>query len=79
MICRVDELKDKQVVCIKNGNVIGNVSDIEINSETGQITSVVIYGKNRFMGIFGRDNDISLPWEQISVIGPETILVNTEL
>lgn len=79
MICRVDDLKDKQVVCMKNGCVIGNVSDIEINSDSGSITSVIIFGKSRFLGLFGRDNDIVIPWSEIAVIGNETILVTTEM
>lgn len=78
MICRIDELKDKQVVCVKNGSVIGNVSDVEINSDTGQLTSLIIYGKGRLLGIFGRESDIVIPWADIKVIGNETILVATE-
>ncbi len=78
MICRVDELKDKQIVCLKNGNVIGNVSDIEIDTDTGEITSIIIYGKSKFLGIFGKDTDVSVPWRDIAVIGSETILVKTD-
>lgn len=77
MICKVDELKDKQIVSIKNGAVIGNVSDLEINTENGNITSLIIYGKNHFMGLFGRENDIIIPWEDIEIIGSETILVKS--
>lgn len=78
MICKVDELKDKQIVNVKNGAVIGNVSDIEINTDSGNITSLIIYGKNHFLGLFGRDNDIVIPWEDIEVIGAETILVKSD-
>jgi len=78
MICKVDELKDKQIVNVKNGAVIGNVSDIEINTDSGNITSLIIYGKNHFLGLFGRDNDIVIPWEEIEVIGAETILVKSD-
>ncbi len=78
MICKIDELKDKQVVCLKNGAVIGNVSDVEFNTESGQLTSIIIYGKNHFLGLFGRENDIIIPWNDIDVIGNETILVKTE-
>ncbi len=78
MIYRIDELKDKQVVCVKNGGILGNVSDIEFDTETGQLTSIVIFGKNHFLGIFGKENDIVIPWKDIEVIGNETILVNCE-
>ena len=78
MLCRIDELKNKQVVCVKNGAVLGNVSDIEINTQNGAVNSLIIYGKNHFLGIFGRDNDIIIPWQDIEVIGNETVLVRTE-
>lgn len=78
MFCRIDELKNKQVVCVKDGCVLGFVSDIEMNTETGALTSIIIFGKMRFFGFFGREDDIVIPWEDIKVIGNETILVNTE-
>lgn len=79
MIFRVDELREKQVVSVKNGSVIGSVSDIEINFDTGRINALVIYGRPHFFGILGRENDIIIPFEQISVVGAETILVETEV
>ena len=78
MICRIDELKNKQVVCVKNGYVLGFVSDIELDTTSGALTSLVIFGKMRVMGLFGHEEDIIIPWEDINVIGPETILVNTQ-
>lgn len=78
MICKVDDLREKQVVCVKSGSVIGNVSDVEFNTESGTLTSLVIYGKHSFLGLFSRENDIIIPWSEIEVIGNETILVKTE-
>lgn len=34
MICRIDELKNKQVVCVDSGDLLGYVSDIELDTET---------------------------------------------
>ncbi len=79
MIFRIDELKDKQVVCVKNGCIMGNVSDIEFDADSGQLTAIVIFGKNHFMGLFGKENDIVIPWNEIEVIGDETILVNCDM
>ncbi len=78
MQCRIDELKSKQVVNVKNGAVLGRIDDIEINTETGNIISVVIFGKNHILGLFGKDNDITIPWSDIEVIGSETVLVKTD-
>ena len=78
MLCRIDELKNKQVVSVKNGAVLGRIDDIEINTEHGSINSVIIFGRNHVLGIFGRENDIIIPWKDIEVIGSETVLVSTE-
>ena len=78
MICRIDEMKDKQVVCVNDGCVLGYVSDIELDTEKGVLTSVVIYGRLRFFGLLGRDEDIVIPFEDIKVIGEETVLVSTQ-
>lgn len=79
MICRIDEMKNKQVVCVKDGFVLGFVSDIELDTSNGNLTSIVILGKSKFLGLFGKDDDITIPWEEIVVIGPETVLVSTDI
>ena len=78
MDCRMDDLRNKQVVCIKDGKVLGYVSDIEFDTENGNLTALIIYGKLRFFGLFGREEDICIPWENIAVIGEETVLVESE-
>ncbi|MBO4733885.1 MAG: YlmC/YmxH family sporulation protein [Clostridia bacterium] len=77
MICRIDEMKNKQVVCVKDGCVLGYVSDIELDTEKGVLTSIVIYGRLRFFGLFGREEDIVIPYDEIKVIGSETVLVSS--
>ena len=34
MLCRIDDLKNKQVVCVKDGCVLGFISDVEIDTLT---------------------------------------------
>ncbi|MCQ2450004.1 MAG: YlmC/YmxH family sporulation protein [Clostridia bacterium] len=78
MSCRIDELRNRQVVCTKDGSVLGFVSDIELNTETGELTALVIYGKPRVFGLLGHEADIVIPWRNIEIIGPETILVSSD-
>jgi YlmC/YmxH family sporulation protein len=77
MFYRIEELRNKQVVCVHSGDVLGYVSDIEIDSLTGKIESVVIFGKPRILGLFGKREDIIIPWAEIEVLGTETILVKS--
>lgn len=78
MCCRIADMRNKQVVCIKNGCVLGYVYDVEFNTADGSLTSVIIPGRPRFFGLLGHDEDIVIPWSEIEVIGPETILVTTD-
>lgn len=63
---------------MKDGCVLGFVSDIELDSENGKLTALVIYGRPRAMGLLGHESDIVIPWNEIEVIGQETILVSTD-
>ena len=78
MCCRIADLRNKQVVCIKDGCVLGFVSDVEMNTAEGTLTAVIILGRPRLFGLFGRADDIVIPWKEIEVIGQETILVTTD-
>ena len=75
MICRIDEMKQKQVVNIVSGTVIGFLSDIEFDTVSGNLTSIIIFGRPKALGLFGKEDDITIPWQSIEVIGEETILV----
>ncbi len=77
MIVRIAELRDRQVICVKNGALLGMVGDIELDTESGKLSSIVIFGRPKGFGLFGRDDDIVIPWDDIEIIGNETILVKT--
>ncbi len=78
MNCRIADLRNKQVVCLKNGCVLGFITDVELNTESGSLEAIVIGGKLRAMGLFGKEEDIVIPWREIDVIGRETVLVTTD-
>ena len=75
---RIADLRNKQVVCIKNGCVLGYIYDVEFNTSDGRLTAIVLPGRQRFLGLIGRDEDIVIPWSEIEVIGQETVLVTTD-
>lgn len=78
MNCRIADLRNKQVVCLKNGCVLGFITDVELNTESGQLDAIVIGGRLRVMGLLGKEDDIVIPWREIDVIGRETVLVTTD-
>lgn len=78
MNCRIQDFRNKQVVCVKNGCVLGYISDVEFDTEKGTLESVVIFGRPRLFGLLGREDDIVISWNEIEVIGQETVLINTD-
>ncbi len=76
MNCRIDDMRHKEVINVKDGMRLGNVCDLEIDTETAKVMSLVIYGRLRFFGLLGREDDIVIRWQDIQVIGEDTILVN---
>ncbi len=78
MCCRLVEMREKQVVCIKDGTILGLVGDVEVDSCNGKINCIIVYGRKRCFGLLGRENDCRIPWEAIEVFGEDSILVNFE-
>ncbi|MBQ8752137.1 MAG: YlmC/YmxH family sporulation protein [Clostridia bacterium] len=76
MICRITELHNKEVINLDNGNRLGCVDDVEVDSCTARLCAIVIHGHPRLLGLGGHEPDIVIQWEDIAVIGDETILVH---
>lgn len=78
MNCRIVEMRNREVICLKDGSRLGVVCDVEIDTCTGKLASVIIYGKPKLWGLMGKEPDIVIPWEEIQVFGEETILVSCD-
>ncbi len=72
---RIADLQCKEVVNITDGCRLGYVSDVEIDILTGKIVAIVVPGKCRFFGLFGRADDYVIPWQCIRRFGEDIILV----
>ena len=76
MKCSIADMINKEVINLQDGTRLGFVGDVEIDTENAKLTTIIIYGRSRLFGLLGRTDDIMIPWENIDVIGDETILVN---
>ena len=76
MKCSIADMRNKEVINLQDGTRLGFVGDVEIDTENAKLTTIIIYGRSRLFGLLGRTDDIMIPWENIDVIGDETILVN---
>ncbi len=79
MKCRVTELCDKEVICVRDGCRLGCVDDVEVDTVTSRVMCLVICGRSRCFGLLGREEDIVIPWCDIQVIGEDTILVSCDI
>ena len=79
MLCRITNLHDKEVINVCDGSRLGCVDDVEVDTCSAQLTALVIFGRPKFLGLFGHEDDIVIPWREIEIIGDETILVSRPL
>ena len=78
MTCRMDALRDKEVINVKDGGRIGFISDVEVDTKEARLIAVVVYGRLRLFGLLGREADFVIPWGDIVLIGEDTVLVRYE-
>ena len=78
MGCRIEDLQNKDVICIKDGTNLGCVCDVEVDTCTGKLCAIVVYGASKCFGLLGREEDIIIRWCDIEVIGEDAVLVCCE-
>ncbi len=78
MICQFEDLRCKEIINIKTGCKLGYPDDIEFDTCTAKICKLIVYGKSKFFGLFGREEDFVIPWCNIEIIGQDTILVTCD-
>lgn len=72
---QLSELQNKKLVNIENGKNIGNIVDIKIDPNDGNVTSVIIENQNRFF-LLGHDEEKEVSWKNIKKIGEDVILID---
>ena len=76
---RLSDLQNKYVVNVTDGKNIGNIIDVKIDEETGQIMSLVIEPNKNFFSFYNKGIDTEIHWKDITKIGEDVILVNISL
>ena len=75
MLCRFSDFREKEVIDIRTGTRLGFVCDAEFQYPEGRLTALIVPGRCRYFGLFGREDDYILPWACISRMGTDVILV----
>ena len=76
MECRLSDLRYREVINISTGSRLGYVSDVILSLPEGRIAALVVPGPARALGVLGRESDYILPWEAITQMGSDIILID---
>lgn len=72
----LSDLQEKDVVNIKDGKKIGNIIDINIDSN-GNMNGIMVEKYRFFFSLF-TNNIVEIKWNQIEKIGKDVILVKID-
>jgi len=72
---RTMDFRQKEVINVCDGRRLGYICDVDIDFESGVIKAIVVPGPGRFLGLLGGGEDIIIPWDNITKVGIDTILV----
>ncbi|MBQ9833177.1 MAG: YlmC/YmxH family sporulation protein [Clostridia bacterium] len=70
------DLKRKEIINLCDGARLGNICDMEIDSCTGQINTIVVPGPPKLFGMLKSDEEIVIPYNKIKKIGDDVILID---
>ncbi|MFB1049651.1 YlmC/YmxH family sporulation protein [Paraliobacillus sp. JSM ZJ581] len=67
----------KEIILVENGEKIGMIVDLDIDEEKGRIIQLVVGTKNKVIPLFGKQDELVIPWEDIVTVGSDVILIRT--
>ena len=76
MQLRIADLRNKEVVNISDGQKLGNVEDVLVETGSGRVVALVVPGPCRVLGLLFPSEDYIIPWESILRIGDDLILID---
>ncbi len=76
---RFTDLRCREVINVNDGCRLGYVGDLDIRIPEGEITAIIVPGRLRFFGLFGRGEEHYIPWRCIKRIGDDVILIEQSI
>lgn len=69
------DFRQKEVVNITDGKILGFVIDVDAELANGAIKSIVVAQVGKLIKSIGGKNNITIPWSNVKLIGEDVILV----
>lgn len=73
------DLREKEVINVRDGSRFGSVLDIIFDVSTGEIAYLIIPVGGKFFGLLGNSQEIRIPYCDIDQIGDDLIIVNVDI
>ncbi len=70
------ELKNKEVINIRDCKSLGRITDLEFDECSGCICKLIINDCGCFFNLFKTSDSVTLPFKDVKQIGPDIILVD---
>ena len=75
----IRELCEKEVVQLEQGVCLGIWPLIPPPPVCTRLQSLILLGRPRLFGLLGREENLTIPWQEIETIGTDAVLVHTQL
>ncbi len=69
------DFRQKEVVNVRDGKILGFVIDVDAELTNGAIKSIVVAQVGKLIKSLGGKNNITIPWNNVKLIGEDVILV----
>lgn len=73
---RIWDLKQKEVINVKDCRRLGYVGDVDFDICTGRMLAIIVPGPGCIWGFLGREKEYVIPFCDICQIGDDIILVD---
>lgn len=75
----IRQLCEKEIVQLEQGVCLGKADDLTFDPATAQLESLILLGRPKLFGLLGREESLTIPWQEIDTIGTDAVLVRTAL
>lgn len=75
VMARGIDFKQKEVISLSEGKILGFVVDVQADFENGEIHSIIVAKTGKIFGNITGKNNVTIPWDKIKKIGEDVILV----
>jgi len=75
---RIYDLKQREVINIRDGCRIGYISDLLLDCEEGSVAKLIVPCAAKLFGMLGAEQEYHIPWEKVKQIGDDLVLIDCD-